>query len=255
VKPWLGMLLLASLLNGCAFYVVEPGSRGVKINLGQVSPVPLQEGWGTKAPFVTEIVQVSVRQKAGTVDAACFSSDLQQVSTQLSILYRVPESSVVRVFREYAGDPFDSLIAPRVQEALKEVTATMSAEQIAKQREAVKARALESARKKVGELLVIEDIVIVNIDLSDELERAIEAKMVQEQEAAKAKFTQQKAEIEAQTAVVRAKGEAEAIRIRGEAVRSNPALIELTIVEKWDGKAPQVVGGGHGANMLLPMNK
>ncbi len=53
-------------------------------------------------------------------------------------------------------------------------------------------------------MLLVEDVVIQNIDLSHELETAIEAKMVQEQEAAKAKFTQQKAQIEADTVVIKA---------------------------------------------------
>ena len=80
--------------------------------------------------------------------------------------------------------------------------------------------------------------------------------MVQEQEAAKAKFTQAKAEIEAQTAVIRAKGEAEAIRVRGRAVQDNPGLVQLQIVEKWNGVSPLVIGGGGGggsANILLPI--
>jgi prohibitin 2 len=106
----------------------------------------------------------------------------------------------------------------------------------------------------VGPILVIDDVVIQNIDLSKELEEAIEAKMVQEQEAAKAKFTQQKAQIEADTVVIKAKGDAESIRIRGEALKQTPAFIDLQIVEKWDGKAPMVFGGGTGGvNMLLPL--
>jgi prohibitin 2 len=177
------------------------------------------------------------------------------VRTRLKVLYRLPEASVVKVYREYSGDPFDALIAPRIQEALKEITAQMTAEQIAKKREEVKTRALELAKKKVGELLSLEDLVIENIALSPELEKAIEAKMVQEQEAAKAKFTQQKAEIDAQIAITKAKGEAEAIRIRGEAVKSTPQLVDLQIVEKWDGKTPLVVGAGSGANILLPVDK
>lgn len=110
-------------------------------------------------------------------------------------------------------------------------------------------------RKKVGEILVIEDLVIENVTLSPELQRAIEAKMVQQQEAAKAEFTKQKAAIEAETAVVRAKGEAEAFRIRGDALRANPKVIEMQMVEKWDGKAPLVVGSAsNGSNMILPLD-
>lgn len=236
-------------------YVVQPGDRGVEVTLGKVSPVFKPQGFGFKTPFIATIVPVTIRQQTREVLAACYSSDLQQVNLNLRVLYRIPEASVVQIYQGYAGDPFDSLVAPRVQEALKEVTAMQSAEQIVKNREEIKNKSLAGAREKVGSLLVIEDIVIQNIDLSKELETAIEAKMVQEQEAAKAKFTQQKAQIEADTAVIKAKGDAESIRIRGEALKLTPAFIELQIVEKWDGKAPLVIGGpsGGGANMLLPL--
>ncbi|MGZ4963760.1 MAG: SPFH domain-containing protein, partial [Limisphaerales bacterium] len=141
-------------------------------------------------------------------------------------------------------DPFDSLVAPRVQEALKEVVALQSAEQIVKNREQIKTRALEIARKKVGTLLVVDDIVIQNITLTRELESAIEAKMVQEQEASKSKYIQQRTQIDADTSVIKAKGEAESIRIRGQALKENPVVLDLKIVEKWDGLIPLVIGGG-----------
>jgi prohibitin 2 len=237
-----------------ASYVVEPGYRGVEVTLGKVAPQCKLEGFGWKTPFITHIVPVSVRQETREITAECYSSDLQQVKTDLRVLYRVPETSVVKIYQQYAGDPFDSLIAPRVQEALKEVTAMESAEQIVKQREEIKSKALAAAQLKVGDILVIVDVVIQNIDLTHELENAIEAKMVQEQEAAKAKFTQQKAQIEADTVVIKAKGDAESIRIRGEALKETPAFIDLQIVEKWDGKAPLVFGGNSGGvNMLLPL--
>jgi len=238
-----------------ASFVVDPGYRGVEVTLGKVSPVFKPEGFGWKAPFITHIVPVSIRQQTREVQAPCYSSDLQQVNMNLKVLYRVPEASVVQIYQGYAGDPFDSLIAPRVQEALKEVTALQSAEQIVKSREAIKVKALEATKRKIGDLLVVEDVVIQNIDLSKELENAIEAKMVQEQEAAKAKFTQMKAQIEADTVIIKAKGDAESIKIRGEALKLTPAFIDLQIVEKWDGRAPIYVGGaagGSGVNMLLP---
>ena len=236
-------------------YVVQPGERGVEVTLGKVSPVFKPQGFGYKTPFITTIIPVTIRQQTRELTADCYSADLQQVKMELRVLYRIPEASVVQIYQGYAGDPFDSLIAPRVQEALKEVTAMESAEQIVKNREMIKTKALAGAREKIGTMLVVEDVVIQNIDLSKELETAIEAKMVQEQEAAKAKFTQQKAQIEADTVVIKAKGDAESIRSRGEALKQTPAFIELQIVEKWDGKAPLVVGGntGGGVNMLLPL--
>ena len=97
------------------------------------------------------------------------------------------------------------------------------------------------------------DLVIYNLKLSPELEAAIEMKMVQEQEAEKAKFTQLKAQIEADTAIIRAKGEAEAIQVRGTALKANPDFIKLQILQTWNGQSPLVVGaGGSGVLLSLP---
>lgn len=263
IPPFLPKLILVGLiifvlvvLGAAASYIVEPGTRGVKITLGKASDQFLPEGFGFRTPFITRIVPVVIQQRTTPLQADCFSSDLQQVTVEVRVLYRVPESSVVQIYREFAGDPFDSLIAPRVQEGLKEVTALMTAEQIVKRRDEVKTKAIAAARTKIGEMLIVEDIVIRDIHLSKELEAAIEAKMVAEQEAARARFTQLQTQVEADTAVIRAEGEAKAIRVRGDALKLNPAFLRLQIVEKWNGKSPLVVPAdpnNSGPNLLLPL--
>lgn len=250
------LVFVLVILGSASSYMVEPGTRGIKVTLGKTAEQFLPEGFGFKAPFITTIVPVNIRQKTMAVKADCFSSDLQQVSLEVRVLYRVPESSVVQIYKEFAGDPFDSLIAPRVQEALKEVTASQTAEQIVKNREEIKQKAIAAAKLKIGTLLTLVDVVIRNIDLSPELERAIEAKMVAEQQAAQARFTQVQTQTEAETAIIRASGEAKAITVRGEALKLNPAFLRLQIVERWNGKSPLVVPAdvnNTGAALLLPL--
>ena len=248
----IGLLIFcAVIMASSGTYVVKPGYRGVEVTLGEVSRAFKPEGFGLKAPFVTTITQISIRQQTAEDKAECYSSDLQQITVELKVLFRIPEASVVKLFQNYYGNPFESLVAPRVQEALKEVAALQSAEQIVKNREHIKTRSLEIARQKLGSLLVIEDIVIQNIALTKELEHAIEAKMVQEQEASKSKYFQQRVQIEADTAIIRAKGEAESIMIRGDALKKNPAFVDLQIVDKWDGIAPSIIGGGDKVMLTL----
>lgn len=249
------LVLFSQFLQACGCTVVDPGTRGIKVNLGEVTNQVIPEGLVWHQPLLTNIVQVSIRQQTKEVKAECYSSDLQPVTLNLKVLYRLPEDKVVTLYQKFSGDPFDALVAPRVNEALKEVTALLTAEGIVKSREKVKTEALAGAKAKVGDLVIIEDIVIENVDLSDDLEKAIESKMVQQQEAAKAEFTKQKAQIEAETALIRAQGEANAINVRGKAIKENPGLVDLTIAEKWNGVAPLVVGAGNGANILLPMEK
>ena len=245
------LIFCVVIMAASGTYVVHPGYRGIEVTMGKVSAAFKPEGFGLKAPFITAIYPISIRQQTAEDKAECYSADLQQINIDLRVLFRIPESSVVKLFQDYYGDPFESLIAPRIHEALKEVTALQSAEQVVKNREQIKTRALEIARKKVGPMLVVEDIVIQNIALTKELEHAIEAKMVQEQEASKSKYFQQRAQIEADTAVIKAKGEAESIRIRGQALKDSPTFIDLQIVDKWDGLTPLVIGGAE--NFVLPL--
>jgi prohibitin 2 len=231
-------------------YIVEPGFRGVKVTLGKMEEEPRPEGLGFKLPLVSSVHEISLRQESRKMKAECYSADLQQVTIELSVLYRVPESSVVRIYRELAGDPFEAFVAPRVTEALKEITGQHSAEILVRSRDQVKTKLVVNARAKIGELLAVEDIALENIDLTAELERAIEQKMVQEQEAAKAKFAQHKAQIEAETAIIRAKAEAEAMRVRSAALKDSPELLTLQMIERWDGRGPSVVGAG--TSFLLP---
>ena len=238
------LIFVVVIMASSGTYVVHPGFRGVQVTMGKVSPAFKPEGFGLKAPLITAIHPISIRQQTAEDKAECYSADLQQIHVELRVLFRIPESSVVKLFQGYYGEAFESLISPRVQEALKEVMAMQSAELIVKNREQIKTRALDLARKKVGPLLVVEDIVLQNIALTKELEHAIEAKMVQEQEAAKSKYLQQRAQIEADTSVIQAKGEAESIVIRGQALKENPAFVDLKIVDKWDGLTPLVIGSG-----------
>jgi prohibitin 2 len=257
VKAVAGAVLVLVLVLGAssATYVVEPGHRGVMVTLGHVSKGFKPEGFGLKLPFISRVEQQLVRQQTELMgDTKCYSSDLQQVEMVLKVLYRVPETMVVSLYRDYEGAVFKSLVQPRVAEALKEVTALERAEDIVQKRETVKDRSLQSAREKIGGLLIVEDVVLEDIRLSEILAAEIQAKMVEEQEAARARFSQQQAEIDAETKIIEAKGEAEAISLQGQALRENPSVLDLQIVSKWDGVMPLVVGSGvEGADIILPL--
>ena len=250
-----GVILLILIVAGAsASYIVPPGHRGVLVTLGKVAPGFKGEGFGLKTPFISKVVPIPIKQRTAEMQAAVISKDLQEVSTKVRVLYRVPENSVVQIYQQFKGDPFLSLIQPRVDEALKEIAKAHTAEEIVQDRASIKNRTIESARRKIGQLLTVVDVVVEDISLSSKLEASIERKMVQEQEANKAVFEQEKAQIDAQIAVVRAKGEAESIRIRGQALANNPELIDLEIVTKWNGRAPKAVGGNAGGSaMLLPL--
>ncbi len=44
--------------------------------------------------------------------------------------------------------------------------------------------------------------------------------------------------------MAKAKGDAEAIQVEAEAIRTNPEIVKMRAVEKWDGHLPTYAGGG-----------
>jgi len=273
------VLFVGALIVYASASVVQPGNKGVQITFGKVNKNTLAEGLHFINPL-SIVKQVSIRQATAEMkNASALSSDLQTVSFNIKVLYRIPDSSVVEILTRYAGDPFASLIVPRVQEALKEAAAALRAEDIARTRNKVKDDVLASVREKMNlerlkpegaepgvekakpttertRILEIVDLVIEDIKLSAELERAIEAKMVQEQEAERARFVKNQAEIEAETAEIRARGEARALEIRGNALKQNPQVLQMNLIEKWNGVSPLVVGGGtQGPSFILPLER
>jgi len=252
VSTVVGCAIGFALFNSCA--VVPPGHRGVAVTLGKVNPEAAGEGLTLKKPFVESIIVMPVQQITVESKTDCFSSDLQTVVVSFSVLYRIPESKVVELYQQYAGNPYDALVSPRIQEAIKQVASTYRAEDIVKSREAIKGTVLSKLRTELAGLIDVRDVPITNIDLTDELEKAIELKQVTEQQALAKEYELKKANKEAEITIVNAKAEAESVKIKGEALKGSPDVIALEIAKRWNGQSPQsVVVSQGGANILLPL--
>jgi len=220
-----------------------------------VAPVELPEGITLKWPFIQRIMDFPIMQLKADGRAPSFSSDLQNITFNYTVMYRVPADQVVKLFQQYRGEPYATLIEPRVQEVIKQVTALSRAEDLVKNRERLKDDVLAKLRIAVGSVLQIVDVSLTNIDLSDQLEQAIEQKVVREQEALAKSFELEKEKKQAEITIVRAEAEAKSVSIKGAAIKTSPEVIQLEIAQRWDGKTPLSVsvGNGSGTNILLPL--
>jgi prohibitin 2 len=252
-----GLLILGAVIVFLSFqmyHIVPPGHRGISIVLGKVNQLQLPEGITFKWPFIQSIINFPIMQLKADGRAESFSSDLQNMMFSYTVLYRVPESQVVRLFKEYRGEPYATLIEPRVQETIKQVTALSRAEDLVKNRDRVKVDVKEKIKPAVGDLLQIEDLIITNIELSQQLEVAIEQKVVREQEALAKSFELEKERKQAEITIVKAKADAESVSIKGAALKISPEVIQYEIAQRWDGKAPLAVSTMQGgSNILLPL--
>ena len=82
----------------------------------------------------------------------------------------------------------------------------------------------------------------MNFDFSKSFNDAIEAKVTAEQNALAAKNKLDQVKYVAQQAVEEATGKAKALSIEGQALQSNPQVLQIRAIEKWNGVLPTVTG-------------
>lgn len=230
----------------------EPMQRSIEVRFGKAEEQIYKEGLYFYNPFAVDILKLSTANQSIDKEVSVYSSDLQPVKTRIRIQYEIPEISVKNILINYHGNVVDNFVIPKVVEALKEVTSTKTAENIVKQRDDIKRKILELSKIKLNNLVNLTDVVIEDTELSDSLEKAIEEKMIQEQQAEKSKFLQDQAKIDAQTIIIRAQAEAKSAEILGKAVSDNPKIVQIEMIKKWDGKMPQVLDSK--SNILLNLN-
>lgn len=158
----------------------------------------------------------------------------------------------------------ENVIKPKLKSALALTTSKYTPIQVySTSREEIQSYVLERMKKDILSYhLILEQIDIREVYYNSDYEKAINDKKLQEQKALTlVEVTKQKeelrkqAEIEKDIQITKSQGEAEALRIKGQSVASNPKIVELEWIEKWDGKLPTyMLGNGQGI-MLNMGNK
>ena len=251
------IVLIALVLALASFVVVPAGSTGVVVTMGSVSNNVLQEGFHLKAPIIQHVEIVSNKIQVQEVDAAAVSKDLQSVSSNIAVNFRVGLDSSAKIYKNIGPEYQNIVLLPAVQESMKSVSAKYTAEQLITERAQVGQEIKETLESKVEEYgIVIEKFNIVNFDFSSEFNSAIEAKQVAEQNLLKTRTEQEQviviAEAEAKKRVIDAEAEASAITAKAKAQADankllseslNQSLVDYQKIQKWDGKLPAVTGG------------
>ena len=224
--------------------IVDSGKTGVVVTLGAVEDIVLQEGFHFKTPFVQQVVQINNRTQKTEVSGTAASRDLQTVTTDVAVNYRVLNDSSASLYKNVGTDYESVIIAPAIQESIKAVTAKFTAEQLITERQSVGDQIKTMLSSKINTYgLSVEVFNIVNFDFSEEFNAAVEAKQTAEQNALKAQQDLNRIKIEAQQKVESAKAEAESIKLIQETLETAPEYIEYIKWSKWDGETAHRDGG------------
>ncbi|MHB0912794.1 MAG: prohibitin family protein [Armatimonadota bacterium] len=251
-----GLFIIGGLIAS-SIVIVPAGYRGVLMRFGAVRG-EMSEGIHAIIPYVNTVALMEVRTQKESSEASAASKDMQIVTTSLALNFHIDPSRAGQLYRNVGMDYKSRIIDPAVQESIKMVTAQYTAEQLIKNRASVKA-AVEAdidARLKAYDIIVEPSgLSITNFNFSAEFNAAIEAKQVAQQEAEKQRYILERAELERQTMITKAKGASEAARLNALALQAQGGskVLAREWIEKWDGHVPTVSGSG-GGGIIIDIN-
>lgn len=263
LKPWAWATRIVALVFivigfiASTIVMVPAGYRGVLLRFTAVQGV-MGEGIHMIIPYVNRVEIMEVRTQKERADASAASEDLQMVTTELALNFHIDPSKTGDLYTRVGTDFKSRIIDPTVQESIKMVTAQFTAEQLIKNRAMVKAQVEAEITKRLEAYDIIVEplgLSITNFSFSRDFESAIEAKQVAQQEAEQQKYVLQKAELERQTQVTKARGAAEAAKLNAAALQAQGGskVLAREWIEKWDGHVPTVSGTG-GGGVIIDIN-
>lgn len=257
--------ILAFIFIPFSFHTVQTGEVAVVKVLGEAKEV---KNPGTSFALWITNAYVKYDTKVQNVDitTAAYSSDAQTMDVQMTLQYQIMADKVMDINKQYGSlEALQTRIQAIVVEKTKAVLSSYKAMDIIADRAAMSPAVEESIRSAIGEeyYVTVTSVVLTNIDFSDAFEKAVEDKMIAEQNKLKADYENQtsvaKTEAEAaaklktaQAAIDIAKAEAEAKKIAadGEAAANKIISESLTdevlkqqYYDKWNGQLPSTVAG------------
>ena len=260
--------------------IIVPGSIH-QVDAGQVAVVKV---WGDAKEVKSagihydfwlstkyELYDAKVQQ-INTVTSA-YSSDAQPMTLELVVQYQIQTDKVIEISKNY-GDlkMLENRIETVSMNATKSVLAQKQAMNIIETRQTISSAVEDAIKTAINDDYYVNIItaVLTDIDFSDAFEKAVEDKMIAEQEKLKAQYENEKAIAKAEADLAIAKKEAEAIleRAKQEAMakeelakaeanalkeiqtvwdtmdaETKEAMIKKLAIEKWDGKLPETMVG------------
>lgn len=239
MKKLLLMLPILSLLNACGFEIVDTGRRGMKVRFGQVEAEPLPEGLHFYNPLTQDIKEFDVQERKIEDVTECFTKDTQRSNISYTVTYYPDPAKIVSIYKQFGTSWENTVIKPSVLAAMKDAIGQYIADDLVKSREHVAKAAMEEVKKSLAERgVIVTSLLLTNIDFDDAYEQAVEQKVIAVQKAAEAVNKSVEIKERARQTVMQAEADAQAMRIKSQALSQNKGLVAFEAVQKWNGVLP-----------------
>lgn len=249
--------LLGTLLAG-AFVIIPAGSVGVVFNnFSGIKPGVLSEGYHFIVPGVDRVTVYEARLQEMTlsrvgeggpsVDESIHARSQEglEISIDITVQYRIKGQEAAQLHKDVGPDYRSTIIVPQVRSKVRDAVGQFSAaDLISTKRTELEGQITERLSDEFNQKHIeLQSVLLRELRIPESVAKVIEEKQTAEQQVAIERNRKQQAEIAAQRAVVeaegqskaqvaRAQGEAKALSLRGQALKQNPEIIQLTMVEK-----------------------
>ena len=253
IIQWIAALIF---LFGSWFTVPE-GSRAILTTFGKASTHIYEAGLHVKWPLVQDVKRFDVKTIRADFKTSTYTKDIQTANITVSYSYNLISNDIVETYKTYGNQWQERILYPNLEQAVKAEVGKWNADQMVANRDKVADNILNSLQARMTEHnypVAITNFQMINIDYSDQFEKAIEKKVVAEQEALEEENRTKQVEQKAKQKLIEAESEAKSMKIRATALANNPKLVNYEFVQKWDGKLPQIMTGDS-MPILMNMNK
>lgn len=153
-RQFLALFGLVLCIFSC-IRTVPTGCTGILTTFGRVESQTLDAGMHVVKPWV-KVVKMDNRVQKAQVDLSCFSSDIQEVNLTYTVNYQINKQNAQDIYRTIGSNYYDTVIVPRVQEAVKAGFAKYTANELIEDRNKVAALIEEN---------LVDDLAGYNIEL------------------------------------------------------------------------------------------
>lgn len=230
-KVWLGIgAVVVLLVLISAIKVIPAGNTGVLHLFGKVNETELKSGFHLINPLAqvekmniqTQEYTMSIAQgegkRFGSDAIASLTKEGLSVDLDLTVLFRLDESSASDVYKDIGVEYEEKLIRPTVRSVIRAITANYVAADIySEKRTEVATGILEKTKADLEDRgIIVEDVLLRNVALPQRISDSISEKLAAEQESQRYDFVLEKETKEADRKRIEAAGQRDAQQIIAE---------------------------------------
>ena len=237
------MILLDGLVS------VPAGHVAVILDRGRgVLEESLPTGLHLKVPFWQTATIMDTRLQTYTMSIApsegelygndaieALTKDGQQVKVDVTVQFFLSPTQASTIYSNVGLNYVDKIVRPAARSVIRNVVTGFNSKELFENesRQIAQTAMVEGMKANLSEKNIqLDDVLLRNVQFSTTYLQAIEDKQVAEQKIQKAEFERQEAEIQKEKKIIEASAEAEAIKLKGDALRRSPEVIELEMVQK-----------------------